>query len=259
MNKPIFEQIDDVIQKMQMVIQQELQQNPHFYAQYLMELATEADPKDIKEVTQRWALPEPYVYFLQNYVPERVGWETEDYIRLHIFGASELQEGQIGYSYNPVTKEVIEEWPADYLVIASDEGDPYCLDLSREDTAVYTALHGQGEWDFSIAYDSLIEFLYSALLPKGYEAFDASELADFKYYKLWITGEGSDRVKTLLFIKKLKNCNVAEARAYLVELPLLVFKGIEQRAMQMEQELKTINADYKMEQIGWEEFIRENV
>ena len=29
--------------------------------------------------------------------------------------------------------------------------------------------------------------------------------------------------------------------------------------MQMEQELKTINADYKMEQIGWEEFIREEV
>lgn len=258
MANTIFEQIDDVIEKMQAVIEQELQQNPQFYAQYPMELLTEANPRDIEDVTKRWTLPEPYVYFLQHYVPERVGWATEDYIHLHIFGASELQEGQIGYNYNPVTQEVIEDWPAHYLVIASDEGDPYCLDLSRKDTAVYTALHGQGEWDFSIAYDSLVEFLYSTLVPKGIEVLEPSELADYKYYKLWLMGEGNDRVKTLLFIKKLKNCNVPEARAYLAELPLLVFKGIEQRAMQMEQELKTINADYKMEQIGWEEFIRED-
>ena len=81
--------------------------------------------------------------FLRHYVVERVTWATGDYINLNIYGARDLIRGQEGYNYNPVTDEMIEDWPHDYLVIATDEGDPYCLDLSRGDTAVLPLPMGQ--------------------------------------------------------------------------------------------------------------------
>ncbi|MNC62105.1 hypothetical protein D3C75_1120960 [compost metagenome] len=124
---------------------------------------------------------------------------------------------------------------------------------------IYSAMHGQGEWDFSIAYDNLVEFLYSALLPRGLEVEEPSDIVKYNYYKLWITGEGSDRVKTLLFIKKNKKCDVAAAKIYLTEVPLLIYKGIEEGARQMETHLKSIGADYRLEQIDLHEFVQDEV
>ncbi|MNJ30600.1 SMI1 / KNR4 family protein [compost metagenome] len=257
MSNHIFEEIDNAIHLMQAAVRKRIELNPTFYEQYKIELLTEASIADIDDILSRWKLPESYVYFLKHYVPMSVAWETEDYIQLEIYGAAGLREGQLGYNYNPVTQEEITDWPKDYLVIASDEGDPYCIDLSRGDTVIYTAVHGQGEWDFSIAYDSLEEFLYSALLPRGLEVDEPSDIVKYNYYKLWITGEGSDRVKTLLFIKKNKKCDFAVAKSYLADVPLLVYKGIEQGARQIEGQLKSIGADYTIEQISFEEFVQD--
>ncbi len=126
--------------------------------------------------------------FLRHYVVERVTWATGDYINLNIYGARDLIRGQEGYNYNPVTDEMIEDWPHDYLVIATDEGDPYCLDLSRGDTAVFTAPpHGTGNWHFSMAYDNLILFLESVLIPPSLEEMLPEE-SSVAYYELTITG-----------------------------------------------------------------------
>ena len=58
----------------------------------------------------------------------------------------------------------------EHLVIASDAGDPYCLDLRRNDTAVFWAEHGAGTWDFQPAFDCLEDFLESVLnVPKTQE------------------------------------------------------------------------------------------
>jgi hypothetical protein len=68
-----------------------------------------------------------------------------------LFGATDLIAGQDGYSESFILKRRLEEWPARLVVIGSDGGDPYVLDLSRingEDAPVLTAWHGQGSWDF---------------------------------------------------------------------------------------------------------------
>ena len=43
-------------------------------------------------------------------------------------------------------------WPAHYLVIADEGGDPLCLDLSqvaKHDAPVLYAMRGTGRWDFA--------------------------------------------------------------------------------------------------------------
>ncbi len=248
-----YKEIDAVLEKMQEVLAAMREQDPDFYAKYPMQLITEAEEQAIQVVTEQWRLPDEYVYFLKHYVPEMVSWSTDEYINLDIYGAKDLQQGQLGYNFNPVTNEVITEWPNDYLVIASDEGDPYCIDLSRGDTVIYTAEHGTGTWDFSIAYDNLVEFLHSVLIPGGFEEWGTGE--EYNYYKVFITDAGSDKLKTLMYIKKTFSCDYTQARSYLEAAPLLVYKGIELGAAKIEEQLKSIGAHYEMRKIGLDEFL----
>lgn len=250
-----YKKIDAVIEKMQEVLGVIREQDAEFYAKYPMSLITEAEEQDVHTVAEKWRLPDEYLYFLQHYVPESLGWSTDDYINLDIYGARDIVQGQLGYNYNPVTNEVIPEWPASYLVIASDEGDPYCLDLSRGDTVIFTAEHGTGSWDFDVAYDNLEQFLHSVLLPRSSEDGEPGQTEDYDYYKVFITGEGNDKIKTLLFIKKTFSCDYAQAKAYLSALPVQVFKGIESYARKIETDLQSIGADYELRQIGFGEFI----
>lgn len=253
-----FKEIDTVIEEMQALVAALRVQNPDFYARYPMNLSTEAEEETIRFVTDQWQLPDEYLYFLKHYVPESVSWNTDEYLSLDIYGARELSKGQWGYQYNPVTDEAILDWPSSYLVIACDEGDPYCMDLSRGDTVIYTAEHGTGRWDFSIAYDDLVSFLRSTLLPRGLEEWEMDEDTPVNYYKLMLTGNGQDKIKTLMFIKKAFSCDYAQARAYLEQVPLLIYKGVELRAAGIEAQLKSIGADYDMQPISLEEFISDH-
>ncbi|WP_235847750.1 SMI1/KNR4 family protein [Paenibacillus tuaregi] len=256
--KPTYQEIDDVLEKMQVALEIAREQEPDFYAKYPMELRTEAEAEDIRVATREWNLPEEYLYFLKHYVPTSVSWSTDEYINLDIYGAKDLIGGQSGYNYNHVRDEPITDWPKDYLVIASDEGDPYCIDLSRGDTVIYTAEHGAGTWDFSVAYDNLTEFLHSVLRPRSLEdeEWEMDEDEQYNYYKVLITGPGTDKIKTLVFIKKVFSCDYAQAKAHLETVPLLVYKGIDRGAADIEAQLKGIGADYESRQISWDEFIR---
>ncbi|OAB41976.1 SMI1/KNR4 family protein [Paenibacillus glacialis] len=247
--------LDAVIEKMQAALEGMWEQDPEFYAKYPMHFFTEAEEQAIRIVSDKWRLPDEYLYFLKHYVPESVTWSTDEYINLNIYGAKDLPQGQWGYDYNPVTNEAISDWPSNYLVIATDEGDPYCIDLSRGDTATYTAEHGTGTWDFSIAYDHLAQFLHSVLLPHSSEVWETDEEAQYRYYNVLITGEGSNKIKTLLFVKKTFSCDYSQAKAYVEEAPLLVYKGIDLGAAKIEAELKSIGADYEMRQISLNEFL----
>lgn len=253
--KNVTKEIDAVLEKMQAALANIRQQEPDFYAKYPMNLITEAEELVIESVTDQWSLPEEYVYFLKHYVPESVSWSTDEYINLDIYGAKDLVEGQWGYNYNPVTDEALTEWPRDYLVIASDEGDPYCIDLSRGDTVIYTAEHGTGSWDFSIAYDNLAAFLHSVLVPRGLEEWERDEDEPYDFYSVSIIGQGADKIKTLLFIKKTFSCDFAQAKAYLEAVPLLVYKGLDKGAARMEDQLKSIGADYERRKISLGEFL----
>ncbi|OGD63710.1 hypothetical protein A2160_03425 [Candidatus Beckwithbacteria bacterium RBG_13_42_9] len=91
--------------------------------------------------------------------------EDERFVNgLHLYGTSGLIKSQDGYSYNPIKKEQIDEWPKEYVVIADDGADPYVIDLSQsdgEDAPILFAYHGEGNWDFQESAPSFAEFLQS--------------------------------------------------------------------------------------------------
>jgi SMI1 / KNR4 family (SUKH-1) len=252
----IYKEIDSVLDKMRTAVAEKRSEDPQFYTKYPNHIS-EAEEQDIRVVSDKWNLPDEYLYFLKHYAPEMVSWNTDEYINLDIFGAKDLVEGQWGYNYNPVTDEDITDWPSDYIVIASDEGDPYCIDLSSGDTVIYTAEHGTGSWDFTIAFDNLVEFLQSALLPCGLSEWDIyDDPEQYNYYKIFITGPGNDKIKTLVFIKKMLGCDYSQAKQHLEALPLQMFKGIDSIAANVESELKKIGADYEIRKITIDEFLK---
>lgn len=122
-----------------------------------------AAPEDLQEIKDRWNLPSTYLDFLTRFSPIGATLESEEFYNpFEIFGAGELIEAQNGYSFNPVNEQSIEDWPADFVVIASHGGDPFVLDLSKadaEDAPVETAEHGVGVWKFARVADSFAEFL----------------------------------------------------------------------------------------------------
>ncbi len=112
----------------------------------------------MEEIKAKWALPETYMEFLQNN-SDSLFVETEEYGEIEIYGADTLITGQHGYAYNPVTQQNIDDWNSGFVVIASAWGDPFCIDISKENSPVYYAFHGEDEWDFNEEYASLEEFL----------------------------------------------------------------------------------------------------
>ncbi|WP_155591670.1 SMI1/KNR4 family protein [Lysinibacillus cavernae] len=248
-------ELDAVIEKMRSFIQEIQKQDPDFYNAYPVVFHNHIEDEISHFVDCHWRLPEEYLYFLQRYIVEGVTWNTGDYINLQIYGAKDLVRGQEGYNYNPVTDEVILEWPHDYLVIATDEGDPYCLDLSRGDTAIFSAYHGTGSWNFSMAYDNLVMFLESVLIPPGLDE-ELSVDSSSEYYELYITGKGKDKIKTLLLLKKILSCDYSQAKMSLEQAPLLVYRGVETGALRLEGELQRISADYEKTKISLAEFLK---
>ena len=77
---------------------------------------------------------------------------------IEVYGAKSLLAGQYGYSYNPVQKTVIEDWNPNYVVIANCNADPYCIDISLDNSPVYYAVHGTGKWEFTKDSASLEKF-----------------------------------------------------------------------------------------------------
>lgn len=122
----------------------------------------------MEEICSRWNLPQNYIKFLNEhadnvYINMNDNKEEEDDFfsyenEIELYGAKGLLVGQHGYSYNPVQKAVVEDWNPNYLVIANCNADPYCIDVSLDNSPVYYAPHGTGTWDFIKDSESLEEF-----------------------------------------------------------------------------------------------------
>lgn len=122
-----------------------------------------AEQSDLEQIMEKWSLPPVYLDFLEKASPLRADIKIRGYGAVTVYGAQNLIRGQDGYSYNPCSDEKIEDWNPDYVVIAQRSGDPFCIDLQREDTSVYFALHGEGTWAFDTAFESFIDFLKAML------------------------------------------------------------------------------------------------
>ena len=53
---------------------------------------------------------------------------------------------------------ILTPWNPNYVVIANCNADPYCIDISMDNSPVYYAVHGEGEWEFEKDSESLEEF-----------------------------------------------------------------------------------------------------
>jgi len=75
------------------------------------------------------------------------------YGTIRLYRAPEIQALQIGYSVSPtgepLTGDRQGDWSTEWIVIGNEElnGDPIFIDTSKEGFPVYTAIHGEGEWN----------------------------------------------------------------------------------------------------------------
>ncbi|HDX9631689.1 TPA: hypothetical protein ROY30_005456 [Bacillus cereus] len=72
---------------------------------------------------------------------------------IELFNSEEIEEGQLGYSVDDEGQSLIgnEEggWKEGWIVIGLDSylGDPIFVDSNDENCPVYTAMHGEGDWE----------------------------------------------------------------------------------------------------------------
>ena len=83
----------------------------------------------------------------------------------HLFSKEEFEEGQLGYREDEEGNSFVGndegDWKESWFVIGYDEdlGDPIFVDIQNKNYPVLIAEHGMGEWEPSVLYDSLEEFL----------------------------------------------------------------------------------------------------
>jgi hypothetical protein len=66
---------------------------------------------------------------------------------------SRLWKYQAGYRYHAHTKEPINDWKPNWLVVGDEGGDPLIYDSDTE--TVLQAIHGEGTWDPDEAFPDL--------------------------------------------------------------------------------------------------------
>ena len=84
----------------------------------------------------------------------------KDYGIVSLYGAHDLIDGQAGYAFVS-EEESGNDWPENFIVIATCNADPFCIDISLKNSPIYYAVHGTGTWEFEEAFSSLTAFLKS--------------------------------------------------------------------------------------------------
>jgi len=69
---------------------------------------------------------------------------------------------QAGYKYHPKTGETFDAWKRNWLVIASEGGDPFIFDM--ETGRICRALHGEGTWKPDEIFPDLASMVASLAL-----------------------------------------------------------------------------------------------
>ena len=207
------------------------------------------------EIRRRWELPADYWTLLERCCGLRTVWSNDNYEALELWGLDTFVKGQEGYSYNPVEQQAIEDWDKYLVVIASDAGDPYCLDLRRQDTAVFWAEHGAGTWDFQPAFDCLEDFLESILDVSKTQADETAYT--YRYIRLIVTGI-SDTKKALVFLKQhFGDSSFQQTKERLKGLPLLIYSGLDTGTAPLENSLDRWGLMYEKQKISLEEFLED--
>lgn len=87
------------------------------------------------------------------------------YRAVTLLNEADLAAAQVGYSVDAEQRSLTGseegDWKATWLVIANEDqcDDPIFTDLAAEELPVYTAMHGQGEWQPELIADSFGGFI----------------------------------------------------------------------------------------------------
>ena len=118
---------------------------------------TVSDEDAWNSLIQGYRITGIYAEFLKRFSPCHVV-VTKGMNEILLYGAFDLANNQVGYGIDQGGRK-LEGWPENYLVIADRFGDPYCIDVTKEDSKVFFAAHGEGNWKFKKAYNSFADFL----------------------------------------------------------------------------------------------------
>ncbi|MBP3570842.1 MAG: SMI1/KNR4 family protein [Clostridia bacterium] len=118
---------------------------------------TVTDEETWKRLIQVYRITGIYAEFLKRFSPCHVV-VTKGMNEILLYGVDDLANNQVGYGVDRDGNS-LEGWPKNYLVIADRFGDPYCIDVTKEDSKVFFAAHGEGNWKFKKAYNSFADFL----------------------------------------------------------------------------------------------------
>ncbi|MGG5460869.1 hypothetical protein [Clostridium sp. B9] len=86
---------------------------------------------------------------------------------IYLFNSDEIEKAQVGYSITPEGESLVGkeagDWKAEWLVIGYEDliGDPIFIDCSNYDYPVFTAMHGEDEWNEIKISSSFLNFIES--------------------------------------------------------------------------------------------------
>ncbi len=171
------------------------------------------------------------------------------------------------------------------VIVRNGMDDPFFADFALGDASpVYFAYHGAGSWEPIRVADDIVKFeeILTALAaleaPCSLEAIapladlnneSYRELADdyarkdeareepgYKYFSVFIEDLGADKVKTLVFLKKIfEDGSFAATKDRTRNLPLCVFSGIEESALPLQDKLASLGVKFYAREITFSEFI----
>jgi len=120
----------------------------------------------VTSMVQRYGLPQIYRDFLTALGRANLTIVPGPFQTLTLYAAPELERAQVNFrGTRPGDESFVAPhgWRRSWVVIAYDNGDPYFLDVSKQtpdgDCPVWTAMHGTGTWEPSLAASSLAQFL----------------------------------------------------------------------------------------------------
>ena len=228
---------------------------------------------------------------IRNFIRKRIVSES---VLLPFFypEEGELESFQEGYrlTNRKTGEELADDAPGQWrkgrrVIARNGMDDPFFVDFALGDASpVYFAYHGAGSWEPIKVADDIVKFeeILTALAaleaPCSIEPIAPltdlnnefyRELADdyarkdevreepgYKYFSVFIEDLGADKVKTLVFLKKIfEDESFAATKERTQNLPLCVFSGIEELTLPLQDKLASLEVKFNAREITFSEFI----
>ena len=228
---------------------------------------------------------------IRNFIRKRI---VSECVLLPFFYPKEGEFESFQEGYRLVSRKTGEElvddapgqWRNSWRVIARNGmDDPFFVDFALGGASpVYFAYHGAGSWkpikvaDDIVKFEEILTALAALEAPCSLDAIapfadlnnefyreladdyaqkdEAREEPEYKYFSVFIEDLGADKVKTLVFLKKIFGGeSFAATKDRAQNLPFCVFSGIEELALPIQDKLASLGVKFHVREISFSELI----